>query len=99
MNKVIFPLVSNKKSPAVRDLQNTLFLLLKHDLLSTDDEKALRAEQRDSEYGAQTTALVREFQQSSGLRASGNVDKAIADALDGFAPVPLRSGWYVCAAQ
>jgi hypothetical protein len=86
MNTITFPLKLQMKSPAVADLQEALVFL---------GFPIIDAEKTNQRYGTSTRAAVLQFQTAHKLTATGEVDEATANAVNGvlaaqgaFDPVP-----------
>lgn len=89
MERITFPLEMRARGAAVDNLQEALQWLLDRILLLEDDPgerrrsaAALRMERDRQTYGDTTAELVRRFQRSRELRASGAVDESTAGALN-----------------
>lgn len=89
MNKIIYPLKSQMKSPEVGDLQDALQQCIDRGIILRDDEgvrlelsAALQRERETQTYGKATLKLVGIFQEARRLDVNGAVDKPTADSLN-----------------
>ncbi len=89
MNRIIHPLKQGMSESTIADLQDALHECLSRSALLAGDEHGrnewivmLRRERSQQYYGEATLKLVSIFQKEHNLQASGDVDKATADALN-----------------
>ncbi len=87
--RVAYPLKLRMRGRKVADLQEALLTFLKRGLILADDEatrkhltKGLTSERKKQYFGRYTRRAVSSFQRARGLRPTGEVDRATAEAMN-----------------
>jgi len=91
MNKITFPLTLRMRGPEVADLQEALQQVIRRTAVMPTDgsarrelSEALERERAEQTYSGTTQKVVGLFQQAVRMQATGQVDEATANALNGL---------------